>query len=235
MVNVVKKFEDWFEGMDKTVSVSTIKRLLKAAGFRWRRVRKSLESQRDMLMYAFFKEEIKLLQQEHEQQKIRLVFYDESGISLNPNSVYAWLPKDNSAKLPATRGNIMTIAGFMQTDNTTMMYTHEGSTTSEIFIAYVDDYLINSPSLIKTIVIIDNASFHKSAQVKKKMIEWKSENLYFQFLPPYCSELNKIETLWHHIKHLWLKIEDYQSKQSLENAVIHILKNIKSKYTISFN
>lgn len=212
-----------------------MKRLLKSAGFSWRRVRKSLESQRDMLMYAFFKEEIKLLQEDHKQGKIRLVFYDESGISLNPNSVYAWLPKGSDAKLPAMRGNIMTIAGFMQTDNTTMIYTHEGSTTSEIFIAYVDDYLKNSPCLTKTIVVIDNASFHKSAKVKKKMIEWKSMNLYFQFLPAYCSELNKIETLWHHIKHLWLKIEDYKSKQSLENAVIDILKNIKSKYTITFS
>ncbi len=212
-----------------------MKRLLKSAGFSWRRVRKSLDSQRDMLMYAFFKEEIKLLQEEHKQGNIRLVFYDESGISLNPNSVYAWLPKGSDAKLPAMRGNIMTIAGFMQTDNTTMIYTHEGSTTSEIFIAYVDDYLKNSPCVTKTIVVIDNASFHKSAKVKKKMIEWKSKNLYFQFLPAYCSELNKIETLWHHIKHLWLKIEDYKSKQSLENAVIDIIKNIKSKYTITFS
>lgn len=61
VVNIVKKFEDWVERIDKTVSAATIKRLLKTAGFCWYRVRKSLESQRDMLMYAFFKEEIKLL------------------------------------------------------------------------------------------------------------------------------------------------------------------------------
>ena len=74
-----------------------------------------------------------------------------------PNSIYAWLPKDSRTKLPAMKGNIMTIAGFMQTDNTTMMYTHEDSTTSEIFITYVDDYLLNSPALMKTIAIIDNS------------------------------------------------------------------------------
>lgn len=212
----------------------TVKRILKQYGFRWRRVRKSLESQRDSIMYAFFKQEIIALQEEHKQGRIRLVFFDESGISQNPNSVYAWLPKGSNAKLPALRGNVMTIAGFMQTDNTLMAYAHEGSTTSEIFIAYVEDFLKNSPCLIKTIVIIDNATFHKSAMVKKKMIEWQKKNLFFQFLPPYCSELNKIETLWHHIKHLWLKIEDYQTKDSLEKAVIEILSNLKIKYTISF-
>ncbi len=212
----------------------TIKRILKQHGFRWRRVRKSLESQRDPIMFAFFKQEIIALQKEHSQGKIRLVFFDESGISQNPNSVYAWLPKGSNAQLPASRGNIMTIAGFMQTDNTLMAYSHQGSTTSEIFIAYVEDFLKNSPCLMKTIVIIDNASFHKSMIVKKKMIEWKKRNLWFQFLPSYCSELNKIEILWHHIKHLWLKIEDYRTKETLEKAVIEILRNIKIKYTISF-
>ena len=234
VVNIVKKFEYWFESLKKKASKSTIKRVLKEYGFRWRRVRKSLESQRDPIMYAFFKQEIIALQEENKQGKIRLVFYDESGISQNPSSVYAWLPKGSNAKLPAMRGNVMTIAGFMQTDNTLMAYSHEGSTTSEIFIAYVEDFIKNSPCLVKTIVIIDNASFHKSTIVKKKMIEWKKENLFFQFLPPYCSELNKIETLWHHIKHLWLNIEDYRTKESLEFAVIEILKNFKIKYTISF-
>lgn len=212
----------------------TIKRVLKAHGFSWRRVRKSLSSQRDPLMFEFFKQEIKALEQEHQAGKIRLVFYDECGISQNPASMYAWLPKGSDAQLPALRGNLMTIAGFMQTDNTLMAYSHQGSTTSEIFICYVEDFLQNSPCLVKTIVLIDNASFHKSAVVKKKMIEWRQKNLWFQFLPPYCSELNKIETLWHHIKHLWLKIEDYRTKDSLETAVSEILRNVKTKYTISF-
>ncbi|MBD2755690.1 hypothetical protein [Spirosoma validum] len=36
-------------------------------------------------------------------------------------------------------------------------------------------------------------------------------------MPPYASELNLIETLWYHIKHLWLKIEDYDSTNTLKN------------------
>lgn len=185
-------------------------------------------------MFAFFKHEIALLEEEHRQGKIRLVYFDETGISQNPASVYAWLPKNSDASLPAQRGNVMTVAGFMQKDNTLMAYSHQGSTTSEIFISYVEDFIQNSPCLLKIIGIIDNASFHKSAMVKKKMKEWEKKNLYFQFLPPYCSELNKIETLWHHLKHLWLKIEDYQSKETLQKALNEILKNIKIKYTITF-
>jgi hypothetical protein len=43
-----------------------------------------------------------------------------------------------------------------------------------------------------------------------------------------------IETLWHHIKHLWLKIEDYTSADTLKKAVDDIVAQVKTKYTITF-
>lgn len=56
----------------------------------------------------------------------------------------------------------------------------------------------------------------------------------FTILPPYSSELNPIENLWHQAKHLWLNIEDYSDANTLKNAVINIFKNVGSKYTINF-
>lgn len=82
-VNIAKKFEYWFENLKKKASKWTIKRVLKEFGFRWRRVRKSLESQRDPIMYAFLNKKLSALQEENKQGKIRLVFNDESGISQN--------------------------------------------------------------------------------------------------------------------------------------------------------
>lgn len=82
--------------------------------------------------------------------------------------------------------------------------------------------------------VADAASFHKSADVRAKMKAWKAGSLYFQFLPPYSSELNIIETLWHHIKHLWLKIEDYTSTNALKKAVDDIITQMKIKYTIIY-
>lgn len=234
MVNIALCCIEWLKVLDKKVSKYTIIRILKAKGFSWRRVQKSLRSQRDQVMFAFFKEEIKVLRQEYQQGKIALWFYDEVGFSLNPNGVYAWLPKAAQSSLPAQRGSVVTMAGFFQTDNTLQAYESKGSMDSELFIAYVEDFLKEYPPKIKTIVLIDNAAFHKSASVKAKMKEWQEINLYFQFLPPYCSELNLIETLWHHIKHLWLKIEDYVSKETLAKAIDDIINNIKTKYTITF-
>ena len=186
-------------------------------------------------MFNFFKEEIKHLRCQELDGKIQLWFYDETGISLNPTSIYAWLPKDSACQLPAQRGNILTIAGFIQVDNTLQAYSCQGSMSSELFIEYVEDFLKHYPPNKKTIVILDNASFHKSATVKIKMSLWKEQNLYFQFLPPYCSELNLIEILWHHLKHLWIKIEHYKTADTIKNAVDEILSQVKHKYTINFN
>lgn len=234
VVNIALCCTEWLTSLGKKVSKWTLISILKASKFSWRRVRKSLKLQRDALMFDFFKQEIKALEKQHQEGEINLWYYDESGISLNPNAVYAWLPKEDAYQLPALRGNVLTIAGFFQADNTLQAYSHNGGMSSEIFITYVEDFLKNNPSTLKTVVIIDNASFHKSADVKKKLKQWQKQNLFFQFLPPYCSELNKIEVLWHHLKHIWLKLEDYKTKESLKVAVDEILSKVKIKYTITF-
>jgi transposase len=225
---------EWISILGKHLSKWHLIRLLKAEKFTWRRVRKSLSSQRDRVMFDFFKQELACLRLEQTKGQITLWYYDESGFSLNPNAIYAWLPKNSPTQLPAQRGNVLTVAGFFRDDNTLQAYSHQGSTNSQLFIAYVDDFFKQYPPTKKTIVLIDNASFHKSADVKDKIKEWEKNNLHFQFLPPYCSELNPIETLWNHIKHLWLKIEDYTSAETLKNAVESIITQVGNKYTITF-
>jgi transposase len=108
---------------------------------------------------------------------------------------------------------------------------------SDAFIAFVQDFIRHHVigTTTKHIVVIDNASFHKSAIVQQKMQEWKKLNLFFQFLPPYSSELNPIEILWRRIKHNWLEISDYHSAKTLELAVENILKLYNLKYSTNFS
>lgn len=51
------------------------------------------------------------------------------------------------------------------------------------------------------VVVMDNASFHKSAAIAE-MIEAAGCKLLF--LPPYSPDLNKIEKFWARLKH-WLR------------------------------
>ena len=61
-----------------------------------------------------------------------------------------------------------------------------------LFNTYLTEYLL--PVLTPgQILVMDNASFHKSAETRR-LIESKGCQLWF--LPPYSPELNPIEHLW---------------------------------------
>lgn len=216
--------------------------VLKAAQFTWRRVPKSCHAQRDEAMFGFFKAEVAELLAEAAKGSFRLWFYDESGFNLNPNALYAWQPprqaqaQSGLLTLPAQRGNVLTLAAFLASDNTLEAYSHVGAMDSNAFVAFVDDFVEQQvkPSTLPHVVVLDNASFHKSALVRRKMHGWKKQNLFFQFLPPYCSELNRIEILWRRIKHEWLEINDFESAQKLHSAVTNIVLLFGTKYSINF-
>lgn len=59
------------------------------------------------------------------------------------------------------------------------------------------------------IVVMDNASFHKSKKTQE-LIE--SVGCKLVYLPPYCPDLNPIEKFWANLKR-WLKqnVADYAS------------------------
>lgn len=183
---------------------------------------------------AFFKQELGLLKQAHRQSQLDLWFYDETGLGLNPAGVYAWQGKDHSAHLPAQRGLGFTVAGFLTLENQLQAYSYSGPTSSKAFIQFVEEWLSQHPPKRKTIVVLDNASFHRSADVVAKQTEWAKQQVYLQYLPAYGSELNLIEVLWHRLKHEWLSLSDYQSGQGLRRATESILRQVGTEYTITF-
>ena len=51
-----------------------------------------------------------------------------------------------------------------------------------------------------TVVVQDNGPLHKSHLVRQHWAGWQEKGLLIFFLPPYCSEMNPIETEWHQLK-----------------------------------
>lgn len=224
----------------KELSKSTLRRILRNAAYSWRRVRKSMKKEQDAVLLEFFQQEIATLLECEKRNEICLWFYDEAGFNLNPNSMYAWLPKEKTgikaAELPAKRGNVLTVAGFLRHNNELEAFYHKGTMNEQTFCAYVEAFIaMPERDLTKqNIIIIDNASFHKTKLVQDKMCAWKKQNVFFQFIPPYCSELNHIEMLWRNMKHQWLNIHDFASPKTLTDAIINILELFNTKYSITF-
>jgi transposase len=97
----------------------------------------------------------------------------------------------------------------------------EGHCNTAIFEAYIEEVLV--PALKPGMsVVIDNASFHKSAKIKK-LIDDAECNLIF--LPPYSPDLNPIEHWWHKIKTEIRKVMR-NAKEKLDEAMTATLKSM---------
>jgi transposase len=87
----------------------------------------------------------------------------------------------------------------------------------------------------ETVLVLDNASFHKSKAVKERLEEWQEKGLYIFYLPPYSPELNIAETLWRILKTLEIRPQDYLSQETLHERLKERLDNIGEKWAISFS
>ena len=96
----------------------------------------------------------------------------------------------------------------------------EGHCNTTVFEMYVEKILV--PSLSKgMVVIIDNASFHRSARIIDLIEKAGCQLIY---LPPYSPDLNPIEHYWHKLKTTIRKMMR-DTNALLEDAMALALKN----------
>lgn len=93
----------------KRISMSSLKRLAKKAGLRWKRVRKSLKSLRDPKEFARCKRELEALQTQEANGQLDLYYFDEAGFALDPTIPYAWQASGAVIELPAMKYGRMNV------------------------------------------------------------------------------------------------------------------------------
>ena len=71
-----------------------------------------------------------------------------------------------------------------------------------------------------TVVVQDNGSLHKSRLVQQQWSRWQEQGLFIFFLPPYCSEMNPIETQWRQLKGHEIAGQMFDNEYDLAMAVI---------------
>ena len=183
----------------KTVSPSTVKRLARRSGLRWKRMRRSLKARRDERAFRIARDEIHELVQCHKRREIDLYFFDEAGFSLVPTVPYAWQCIGERLEIPSRRSRQLNVRGFLGMDQRFSCYTIEGCVDSWCVVGGLHEScktLVNS-----TVVIVDNASVNRSALFEAKISQWADKGLCSYFLPPYSPTLNFIERLWRMIKY----------------------------------
>ena len=216
----------------KRLSIASLKRLAKKARLRWKRVRKSLKSLRDPKEFSKCQRELAALQQQEDQGKIDIYYFDESGFTLDPYIPYAWQELGTVIEIPATKGTRINVLGLMNRKNDLHPYMFEQSINTAVVVACLNDFCKNITK--KTIVVMDNSSIHRSEEFEEYIPLWKKKGLIIKYLIPYAPELNLIEILWRHIKYFWLPFSAYQCMEALREALEQILKDFGSKYQITF-
>jgi len=169
----------------------------------------------------------------HSDGCIDLYFGDASHFSTIPNVPYAWQTKDAPVLLPSFRTKSLSVLGLMSPCSKLFQKTYEGNVNSQTVIDFLDEF--SRKTTKKTVVILDNASIHRSKIFTEKTRDWESRGLVIYFIPPYSPELNLIEILWRFIKYKWLPLKAYVSFSSLKKHLNDILENFGSKYMINFS
>ena len=82
---------------------------------------------------------------------------------------------------------------------------------------------------VPLVLVLDNASFHRSAPVRQALPALRKHNLYLFYLPPYAPELNAVEPVFRAVKHLDLPERCYRTAADLETAVDAAYARVEAK------
>lgn len=215
------------------VCKKTLYAFLKALGFGWKRIRLCLKNKRDQAQFDIQHAELEQLKELHRKGHIDLCYCDESHFGLTPNVSSAWQHKNRPIRVPAAKGQSMSVFGIMNLNcDLSASWTVEGSVNTDIVTGFLDEFVAKIKK--KTVLVIDNAPIHRSKKFMEKISYWSRRNLLIYFLPPYSPELNLIETLWRFIKHQWLPFDAFLSFQHLKERLGETLSQIGSKCQIKF-
>jgi len=122
--------------------------------------------------------------------------------------------------------------GFLSRRQKLQAWTFEASINSDVVIACIDAFC---KTLTKqTVLVIDNAPFHRSHAVEDKRAEWRVSGLELFFLPSYSPQLNIIEILWRFMKYEWIESDAYKGWKYYVEYIEEIIIYYGTKYIINF-
>ena len=202
----------------------------------WTRVKKVPPKKPDKDLYDQKVKKIIQYEKLESKGKIDIFRFDESGFSTTSNCPYLWSEVNNTAKVKTLSVKRINVLGFLSRNGTLKSYIADGKVNSDKVIEVFDDFTL---TLVKpTVVILDNASYHKSKKFKANLSKWYNRGLTLMYLPPYSPQLNIIEILWKFMKYYWIEYTAYLSYDNLLEYVKKIFDNYGTKegqYFINFN
>jgi len=95
---------------------------------------------------------------------------------------------------------------------------------SMTFRSFLRNFVATLDKKKRYVFIMDNAGFHKTQTVRNLLNEYASF-VSVEFLPPYCPELNPIETNWKVTKNAVTKSQYFPNIDQLQEALESFWQN----------
>lgn len=149
----------------------------------------------------------------------KLVYIDETGLDNRFDYGYGWNEKGKRfyALKQGKRSIRVSIIAALNQKQLIAPMTFAGTCNLQVFEQWLEEMLIHH-LLPGQIIILDNATFHKSEKIRQ-LIERAGCEL--QYLPSYSPDLNEIEHYWFPIKNQVRKMgsSNIPFREKVDNAV----------------
>lgn len=134
---------------------------------------------------------------------VDIIHVDECGIKQHMSREYGRAPAGQRVYLPVngTRLKKVNIVAGLRNGEVLCPTKYDWNTNAEWFNEWFEWWLC--PLLrIGSVVIIDNATFHRKADLNRIALSY---GIYIIWLPPYSPDKNPIEKVWANLKN-WLRL-----------------------------
>lgn len=176
---------------------------------------------------------MELLEQQAEQGHIDLFYGDETTVSEQGYVPYGWQFKEEPVSIPSHHGKKRSYFGLLARDNRFRYHAFSRSVTAAEVIDCLDRLAADQAK--PTVVVLDNASIHRSQQFRACLDRWQKRNLYIYYLPPYSPHYNIIERLWKEVKEGWLRPQDYETADRLFYAANRAFAAVGREIKLAFS
>ncbi|KAG0436290.1 hypothetical protein DMUE_4295 [Dictyocoela muelleri] len=154
----------------------------------------------------------------------KIVFLDESGFNLYLTPKYGYSPKNVKAciTVPNSKGKNVSFLCAISIEGIYMTKTIKGSFKSADLILFINNDLPLLDHNNKKYIIMDNASIHKTIDVKQAFM---NRGYILKFIPPYSPHLNPIEEFFSCFKSKFARGERCVTISDIISLINRIIDN----------
>jgi len=155
----------------------------------------------------------------------RLFYLDETGFNLHsgPRYGYSSIGTTPCHTHPGNRGQNLSVLACIGYNGVVLSELKDGAYDGPAFSQFLDQLLPLLPQ--GTILIMDNAKFHKRADIKHQL---ESAGQLVKYLPPYSPQLNPIEEFWAVLKNKQAALRPRpRDRAQLRHGVLEVLKELE--------